>query len=996
MSSVNKGKKRPSHTPISLFLAGIIPIESPSVDISVRIPWFVHPQIQFTALEISPNSNISNPGHDALEASGGLLQSNLSSNIAAAGGVVLLGNKSSSNYYNIEKESDRTGNRGMRSDKEKERLALLKKIQLSDQHNCFSKILCGLSVDSSQNSKDIDSHFVRSYIELMRSANPNDDSSEETRTSLSNSNHNDAISEFLMRSGLLVKPKKRQSHSASSSEEEGSSNEPLKTPKKNESLKSLLTKRRLSTSRNDDDDLTDKDEKNPFRLLPVLHLAGDGADLRDSVENNDNRPSSVTSKIGSLVSAWVPWVSLSFGRDSSFESDPFFKGNASKLTKKNEERWQKDLDKLAMLMRAETRKTRNKNKSKSKRQRQRQEQGRNFVGIPDMDDEIKVYSTAVDIGKKLKSTKQCDYLYNGCGVKYADIIQIISTIRKDLKQSDETVESLSKEILEYSKRKKVTKHQPTSRPKRPTQVQNQKQMQKPMTQISHTLPNGEKEDGIEIESPHGDSFVSDEESENISVDISQQKPTIPEEEFDENDPAISASYELAAEKLQGDRPDHRKPTPLHIFNKLSLRKKSTTVRPTKITSTPKYAVSAKKRRPTATTDAVSTKRPRPTTTKLPIRSPPTWPTSKKPSAVNTKRPTKRPSKAASRRPSGQQTLKKSSSFPTTTMKPKPSKPTRKTQSNVDDDTEDTKPAMITKTYSKITFVKGSAGEGFNKNKKSHRRNTTTTTQRPVLNYDDDDIDFPSSPQSGKITIEIDKSSTQEEVDSESEPKEAVINGLSTTTKRPKLTTTTTSTPPPLAMFTNSYMDDVIAEMSKTVRPKIKKTTTTPTLPPKRRRKPIIYNSHNHQHNSNGHFLSPPKNNPSTPENSYYVSSVESGSGEAHVFGMPQLGEGGSQWTPYEQEKEKAQPDLDDPATKQDQQPNTDDVEIEPPKKRIVYKNPKRPYLILMKPGDDPKKKRPTPTSTPEQDNNPNSDISEALPLVIEPGSSDYSHWTPEY
>lgn len=98
----------------------------------------------------------------------------------------------------------------------------------------------------------------------------------------------------------------------------------------------------------------------------------------------------------------------------------------------------------------------------------------------------------MDIGKKLKSTKQCDYLYNGCGVKYADIIQIISTIRKDLKQSDETVESLSKEILEYSKRKKVTKHQPTSRPKRPTQVQNQKQMQKPMTQISHTLPNGEK------------------------------------------------------------------------------------------------------------------------------------------------------------------------------------------------------------------------------------------------------------------------------------------------------------------------------------------------------------------------------------------------------------------------------------------------------------------------------------------------------------------------
>jgi hypothetical protein len=67
--------------------------------------------------------------------------------------------------------NDRNGR--MRSGKDdKERIALLKQIKSLDHMKCFPKVLCGLSVDSSKNSKDIDSTFVRSYIQLMRSTNP--------------------------------------------------------------------------------------------------------------------------------------------------------------------------------------------------------------------------------------------------------------------------------------------------------------------------------------------------------------------------------------------------------------------------------------------------------------------------------------------------------------------------------------------------------------------------------------------------------------------------------------------------------------------------------------------------------------------------------------------------------------------------------------------------------------------------------------------------------
>jgi hypothetical protein len=70
------------------------------------------------------------------------------------------------------KSHEKRKNRKMKSEKERLRLELLKQIKSLDHMKCFPKVLCGLSVDSSRTSSGIDSHLVRSYIQLMRSAKP--------------------------------------------------------------------------------------------------------------------------------------------------------------------------------------------------------------------------------------------------------------------------------------------------------------------------------------------------------------------------------------------------------------------------------------------------------------------------------------------------------------------------------------------------------------------------------------------------------------------------------------------------------------------------------------------------------------------------------------------------------------------------------------------------------------------------------------------------------
>jgi hypothetical protein len=99
-----------------------------------------------------------------------------------------------------------------------------------------------------------------------------------------------------------------------------------------------LSKRKLFASSDD-----------PYMLYPVLHLNTGVDEMTPEVKNKDHS-SSLTSQIGSLVSSWVPWLSLSFARDSEFESDPFFKKGQVQATQKSKEKWEKDLEKLALLM----------------------------------------------------------------------------------------------------------------------------------------------------------------------------------------------------------------------------------------------------------------------------------------------------------------------------------------------------------------------------------------------------------------------------------------------------------------------------------------------------------------------------------------------------------------------------------------------------------------------------------------------------------------------
>jgi hypothetical protein len=225
-----------------------------------------------------------------------------------------------------------------------------------------------------------------------------DDSSEESKPSVDSTK--DALSMFLMKSGIMPSKKKKQHHvkdasaSTSSSEEEDDlatlededelSYIPYKSSieKKNEQLKEFLklTKRKLAISEEHDNhhrknkthhtyvkgdiNRDDLEDRGVYRR-PVLFMSSSGPSSgENNGEEGEGETGTITGQIGSLVSSWVPWVSLSFGADS-FEKDPFFtggkKGKSPSASKtEGNEAWKKDLDKLAYLMKLKSEIERNK------------------------------------------------------------------------------------------------------------------------------------------------------------------------------------------------------------------------------------------------------------------------------------------------------------------------------------------------------------------------------------------------------------------------------------------------------------------------------------------------------------------------------------------------------------------------------------------------------------------------------------------------------------
>jgi len=72
---------------------------------------------------------------------------------------------------------------------------------------------------------------------------------------------------------------------------------------------------------------------------------------------------------------------------------------------------------------------------------------------------MEMYSTAVEIGKKLTDAKQCDYLYNGCPIEFEKMIKMIAQMRGALKASDKHT---FKSKLEDTNSQYREKHKPIS------------------------------------------------------------------------------------------------------------------------------------------------------------------------------------------------------------------------------------------------------------------------------------------------------------------------------------------------------------------------------------------------------------------------------------------------------------------------------------------------------------------------------------------------------
>jgi len=284
-----------------------------------------------------------------------------------------------------------------------------------------------------------------------------DDSSEESKPSIDSTK--DALSLFLMKSGILPAKKKRRkdaSISASSSEEEEEDDDdpltledqqtiPYKSSieRKNDQLKEFLklSKRKLAISDGgggSDDGLDDSfisqnhtyinplefSHQKGYNTRPVLYMStgqnpnensGDGGAGGES-----ETTSTITGQIGSLVSSWVPWLSLSFGADS-FEKDPFFSGAKSKKTTTSEiseqsqkEAWKKEFDKLTYFMKLK--KEIERTKAKFKKRKLGRMNDENSEGANAYDDLVLPHDEiggGVEMNDYADYYEDADYITNG-------------------------------------------------------------------------------------------------------------------------------------------------------------------------------------------------------------------------------------------------------------------------------------------------------------------------------------------------------------------------------------------------------------------------------------------------------------------------------------------------------------------------------------------------------------------------------------------------------
>jgi len=101
----------------------------------------------------------------------------------------------------------------------------------------------------------------------------------------------------------------------------------------------------------------------------------------------------------------------------------------------------------------------------------------------------------VNIGKRLKDPKQCDYIYNGCPLEYNSILQMINSIRTEITPEEDavdTAEAVSQELGLDAMMTPSTTSTTTTTEATTKRPQRKKTKPRPSTKISHVLPNGEK------------------------------------------------------------------------------------------------------------------------------------------------------------------------------------------------------------------------------------------------------------------------------------------------------------------------------------------------------------------------------------------------------------------------------------------------------------------------------------------------------------------------
>ncbi|ODM99581.1 hypothetical protein Ocin01_07111 [Orchesella cincta] len=419
-----------------------------------------------------------------------------------------------------------------REEKQTFRLELLRQIKAIDHMKCFPKVLCGLSVESDKSFGINKSNFVRSYLELMRNVKaPQAGADERERTE-------DEVEGELTWPFSPHNPE-RKDHSSFERISSAAMSASVEVPDQ-DSMEYL----RGLDSRARDDPSSISEEKHVNRRIGSVESKEklssatitkmDSSKIPGEKKKKKNSNKSLTSKLTSYFTSWLPEI-VSFSKDRAGASETDLDREDAKRAKRsmnddsNSPVSADGLENIPPELRSLI--------ERSRQLRDESETGavdgvssdgneaaRDDFKIDSAEHDADIYHTAVNIGKRLKDSKQCDYIYNGCPLEYNSILQMINSIKTEISPEDEepavdTAEAVSQElgldVTPSTPATTTTTAEPTT--KRP---QRKKSKPRPSTKIMHVLPNGEK---VEINFRLGGSEDSEESSSSAQRDLEMRE-----------------------------------------------------------------------------------------------------------------------------------------------------------------------------------------------------------------------------------------------------------------------------------------------------------------------------------------------------------------------------------------------------------------------------------------------------------------------------------------